>query len=82
MPRAETDQAHRTHARTEARTAICHGCQRRFGKEQLDHTLKVCPACRSGFRQSMDEWLKHLLGLGALAQPQEQRPATPYRVRP
>lgn len=70
-------------ADTRRPTAVCQGCQRRLPKDQLDHTLKVCPACRSGFRQSMDEWLKHLLGLGALSSHQpEPRPAVPYRARP
>ncbi|MER5867264.1 hypothetical protein [Kitasatospora sp. NPDC002040] len=70
-------------ADTPSGTAVCHGCQRRVAKDRLDHTLKVCQACRNGFRQSMDEWLKHLLGLDALnAAPPEQRPAVPYRARP
>ncbi|GAA3019368.1 hypothetical protein GCM10020229_33270 [Kitasatospora albolonga] len=74
MPRAER--------RTAPRTAVCHGCQGVFAKEELDHTLKVCEPCRTGFRQSMDEWLKRLVGLAALAEPAERRPAAPYRARP
>ncbi|MFJ8042729.1 hypothetical protein ACIRBX_19785 [Kitasatospora sp. NPDC096147] len=86
MPRADRRTGARTPARAEtrtaARTAICHGCQGVFGKDELDHTLKVCEPCRTGFRQSMDEWLKRLVGLGALTESAEPRPAAPYRARP
>ncbi|MCX4748428.1 hypothetical protein OG455_23420 [Kitasatospora sp. NBC_01287] len=46
----------------------CPRCAHPIPARHLDRDLPLCPACRSRLREELTDWLRHLLGLGALAE--------------